>query len=168
MITIAGSGPSVEEYNKRVTIATKKRSLPSDYLFCRFACQYYKAKGPDIPLLLYFNRCTCEPPKTCPLCNGSDVEVFPLDSRKWDEYWKGFIRKGATLSTHKKPSLGTCAVFAAVEHFGVDEIGVIGYDNILDGNTDWMHDAIAEKWCIESLVNIVDLRSRKRSIKQRA
>lgn len=157
MITIAGSGPSVEAYGQPVTIATKKRSLPSEYLFCRFSCQY--GKGAEIPMLLYYNRCNCEPPKRCPICTDSGIEVIPVNSDKWDAYWKPFIRQ-KRLSTHMKPSLGTCAVFAAVEHFGVDEVGVIGYDNILDENTEWMHDAIAEKSCIESLVNVVDLRSR--------
>jgi hypothetical protein len=87
------------------------------------------------------------------------VGIIPVDNKMWDEYWKGFVRQ-KRLSTHTKPSLGTCAVFAAVEHFEADEVGVIGYDNILDENTEWMHDAIAEKKCIESLVNVVDLRSR--------
>ena len=164
MITIAGSGPSCEAYarkvkNPLVTIATKKRSLPSEYLFCRFSAQYWKAKGENIPLLLYYNRCVCEPPKVCPICVEDDIEVIGLDSGKWDAYWSKFIRK-RVLSTHKKPSLGTCAVFAAVEYFGVDEVGLIGFDYILDGDENWMHDAIAERNCIESLVNVIDLRSR--------
>lgn len=159
MITIAGSGPSVEAYGKPVTIATKKRSLPSEYLFCRFSVQYHKVRGPKIPLLLYFNRCNRSGCR-CPLCaRERNIEVIPIGSEKWDEYWKPFIRK-KHLSSHMKPSLGTCAVFAAVERWGVDEVGVIGYDNILDGNEDWIHDPIAEKRCIESLVNVVDLRCR--------
>jgi len=159
MITIAGSGPSCEAYGKKVTIATKKRSLPSDYLFCRLSQQYNKVKGPEIPLILYFNRCTCYPPATCPICTGPDVEIIPVDSERWNKYWSPFVRD-KRWSARMKPSLGTCAVFAAVELWGVDEVGVIGYDYILDGNDDWIHDAVAEKKCIESLVNVVDLRSR--------
>ena len=162
MITIAGSGPSCADYNQPVTIATKKRSLPSEYLFCRFSVQYNKFKGPKIPMLLYFNRCTREGCR-CPLCsNDPDVEIIPVNSGKWDEYWKPFIRK-KKLSSHMKPSLGTCAVFAAVEKWGVDEVGVIGFDNILDGNEEWIHDPIAELACIESLVNVVDLRGGQRT-----
>ena len=108
--------------------------------------------------MLYFNRCHCNG-RACPFCNPDpEIEIIPIGHEKWDAYWSKFIRK-KHLSTHVKPSLGTCAVFAAVEYFGVDEVGLIGYDNILDGNGGWMHDAIAERNCIESLVNVIDLRS---------
>lgn len=84
-----------------------------------------------------------------------------MDTNRWQAHWSRFVRKKKVYyGSQKKPSLGTCAVFAAVEYFGVEEVGVIGYDNILDGNTDWIHDPIAEKRCIESLVNVIDLRSR--------
>ena len=157
LITIAGSGPSCEAYGKPVTIATKKRSLPSDYLLCRMAFQYYKGGNEKLPMLLYFSPCHCERP-TCPMCNDHGIEIIPLDHKRWDKYWAGFVRN-KKYSAQMKPSLGTCAVFAAVEYFGVDEVGLIGYDNILDGNGSWMHDAIAERNCIESLVNVIDLRS---------
>ena len=159
MITIAGSGPSCKVYNQHVTIATKKRSLPSDYVMCRFPCQYAKGGKEKLPLLLYFNRCHCLG-RACPFCNSDPaVEIIPIGHEKWDKYWSKFIRK-KILSTHLKPSLGTCAVFAAVEYFKVDEVGLIGYDHILDRNENWEHDAIAERNCIESLVNVIDLRSR--------
>lgn len=160
MITIAGSGPSCGNYGKSVTIATKKRSLPSEWLFCRFGFQYQKGGKELMPLLLYFSRCHCNY-AFCPVCNDRGIQIHKMDSAKWDDYWAKFVRKKkAYYGSQKKPSLGTCAVFAAVERWGVDEVGVIGYDNILDGNTDWIHDPIAEKRCIESLVNVVDLRSR--------
>lgn len=91
-----------------------------------------------------------------------EVDILFLDTQRWEDYWSKFKRKGY-LSSWVKPSLGTCAVFAAVEKFGVDEVGLIGCDNILDGNENWIHDAVSEKKCIESLVNIVDLRGGKRA-----
>ena len=166
MITIAGSGPSCAEYGKPVTIATKKRSLPSEWIHCRFGFQYDKAgvnsKLERIPLLLFFGRCHCKR-HHCPRCNPEmEVDIYLMDTARWEAYWKPFIRK-KRLSAQMKPSLGTCAVFAAVEKWGVDEVGLIGCDNILDGNEDWIHDPIAELACIESLVNIVDLRGGKRA-----
>jgi hypothetical protein len=160
LITIAGSGPSCESYGKPVTIATKKRSLPSEWIHCRFGFQYDKTgKQERVPLLLFFGRCTCKR-WYCPRCNPVEgLDVYTMDTDRWEDHWRPFIRK-KRLSAHMKPSLGTCAVFAAVEKWGVDEVGVIGLDNILDGNEDWIHDPIAELACIESLVNVVDLRSR--------
>jgi hypothetical protein len=109
--------------------------------------------------MLYYKACKCKR-SNCPICNPeNNVEIYQCDNRKWDEYWKPFIRKKRPPA-HMKPSLGLCAVFGAVERWGIDEVGLIGYDWILDGNEDWYHDAIAEKRCIESLVNIIDLRQR--------
>ena len=147
MLTIAGSGPSVKDYERKVknpfvTIATKKRPLPSDYVMCRFG---FQAKG-EGDFMVYYKR-----------YEGRIDNPWYCDSKRWDEYWKQFVR-AKTPPQRVKPSLGTCAVMAAVERFGVKEIGLIGYDNILDGNDKWEHDAIAEKRCIESLVRIVDLR----------
>lgn len=158
MITIAGSGPSCANYGKSVTIATKKRSLPSDYVMCRFGFQYKKGGKEKLPLLLFFKRCQCRSLE-CPVCSDLGVDIYQMDTERWEDYWSRFVRKGY-LAPSRKPSLGTCAVFAAVERFGVDEVGVIGLDYILDENMkDWNHDAYAEKRCIESLVNVIDLRS---------
>lgn len=148
VITIAGSGPSSQEYGQPVTIATKKRPLPSDYVFCRFGFQADKHK---VPLMLYYKRSQGRSYK-------DRKEIWYCDSEKWDKYWSQFIRMKSPPQ-RVKPSLGTCAVMAAVERWGCKEIGLIGFDNILDGNTEWEHDAIAEKRCIESLVNIIDLRT---------
>lgn len=84
-------------------------------------------------------------------------DAYYCDSQRWDKYWAGFVR-GRVPPQRVKPSLGLCAVFACVERWNPQQIGLIGFDNILDGNTQWEHDAIAEKACIESLVKIVDLR----------
>ena len=86
-----------------------------------------------------------------------------MDTERWQAHWSKFMRKGP-LSTSRKPSLGTCAVFGAIEKFGVEEVGLIGFDAILDEDATWQHDAWAEKRCIESLVNIVDLRGRQRAV----
>ena len=146
-MTIAGSGPSCKDYNQKVTIATKKRPLPSDYIMVRYPFQDRRVKrvGPD--LMSYYKR----------LEKGGDWPAWYADSDRWDKYWSRFIRMNSPPQ-RVKPSLGTCAVMAAVERWGCKEIGLIGYDHILDGNTKWEHDAIAEKRCIESLVKIIDLR----------
>jgi hypothetical protein len=44
------------------------------------------------------------------------------------------------------------------ERWKPEKVGLIGFDWVLDGNPDWDHDAIAERACIESLVEVVDLR----------
>jgi hypothetical protein len=127
---------------------------------CRFGFQYQKGGKALLPLMLYFNRCHCNY-DFCPVCNDRGIDVYRMDTDRWQDYWSGFVRKKhAYYGSQLKPSLGTCAVFAAVDKFGVDEVGVIGYDYILDGGGDWIHDAVAEKRCIESLVNVIDLRSR--------
>jgi hypothetical protein len=50
-------------------------------------------------------------------------------------------------------------VFGVVERWQPETVGLIGFDWVLDGYEDWIHDAVAERKCIESLVDIVDLRS---------
>lgn len=158
MLTIAGSGPSTTDYDQRVTVATKKRSVPSDYVFCRFGFHYPKWGGGEIlPLMLYYQRCKCMRSQ-CPECNLKlNFDFYRVDGEKWDKYWQQFIRMKDPVQ-RVKPSLGMCAVFGVVERWQPDEIGLIGFDSILDGDTAWRHDAIAEKACIESLVKIIDLR----------
>lgn len=154
LITIAGSGPSVSDYGLPVTVATKKASLPSDCLFCRFAFHYKRWNRADIPLMLYYRRCRCG---SCHDCRIKDV--YYVNSTHWDDYYRQFVRSKRPPQ-RMKPSLGLCAVFGVVERWAPSEIGLIGYDWVLDGNPDWDHDAIAEKACIESLVKIIDLRQR--------
>ena len=138
MITIAGSGPSSDRV-EHVTVATKTRSVPSDYLFCRFA---HHIKNNDLPVMIYYLRGSS--------CIRS-VEKYIVDSVRWNEYYKQF--------STAKPSSGLCAVFGVIERWAPKIIGLIGFDWILDGNKDWQpHDADAEKQAILSLVNINDLR----------
>lgn len=141
MLTIAGSGPSSEGYG-HVTVATKKKPCPSDFVMVRFGFQA-KSEG---QYMVYYKR-----------HDGVIENPWYCDSPKWDGYWGQFVRSKAPPQ-RVKPSLGTCAVMACVERWNPTEIGLIGYDNILDGNDKWEHDAIAEKRCIESLVKIIDLR----------
>ena len=153
MITIAGSGPSAKGYD-HVTVATKKRSVPSDYIFTRFLHNYsrYKRKGDDTPLMLYCGRCTCGK------CDECRVPVYRCDHYRWNRYFKDFVRL-ARPPQRTKPSSGLCAVFGVVERWAPETIGLIGFDWILDGNPKWEHDAVAERNAILSLVNVKDLRN---------
>lgn len=82
------------------------------------------------------------------------ARFYQADYKYWDQYFLTFKPKRIT----KKPSTGTCAVFCSYERWKPEKIGLIGFDWILDGDKDWNHDPEAEKRCIESLVEIVDLR----------
>ena len=144
MITIAGSGPSTVQV-KHVDVATKKRSVTSDYVFCRFPFAHnLRGRGDKTPLMIYYNRGVC----ACGNCEK--IEKYVMDSRRWDTYYKQFSKK--------KPSSGLCAVFGVIERWEPKTIGLIGFDWILDGITGWQHDADAEKQAILSLVTIEDLR----------
>lgn len=140
MIKIAGSGPSTELV-ERVDVATKKRSVPSDYVFCRFG---FSHRG-DEPLMLYYRR-------------SDDPEAYYCDSERWNAYYKRFTRK-RNPPQRQKPSTGLCAVFGVVERWAPKTIGLIGFDWVLDGNPGWEHDAEAERQAILSLVNVRDLRN---------
>jgi hypothetical protein len=153
LLTIAGSGPSAQEYGKPVTIATKKKPLPSDYVVCHYAFQYKLWKKTEAKPILYHRRCGCGDKK----CGECTLDAYYMDASRWDAYFKQFARMKQPPQ-RMKPSLGTKAVFAAIELFNPTEVGLIGYDYILDGAPKWGHDAIAEKRCIESLVKIIDLR----------
>ena len=130
MLKIAGSGPSSKEIDW-VDIATKKRSVPSKFVYCCYP--------------FHFERW------------GTGGELF-LHDRKLNKYYAQFVRSKRPPQ-RMKPSLGLCAVLGAHARFNISEVGLIGFDYILDGNTEWEHDAIAEKACIESLVRIIDLRT---------
>lgn len=147
MLTIAGSGPSTALVD-HVDVATKKQSVPSDYVFCCFPHNY--KGGP--PLMLYRKGCGCGKCKAC------RAETYYCDSKHWDKYYSNFWRSRRPPQ-RTKPSTGLCAVFGVVERWAPKTIGLIGFDWILDGNPEWDHDAIAEKQAILSLVNIKDLRN---------
>ena len=151
MITIAGSGPSTKEYGQRVTVATKKRSLPSDYIVCRFHRQWLRWGKEETPLMLYYTRCRCG--------NCSNCSAYHIDGEYWDNYYRKNFAKTDKPPSKSKCSHGLCAVFAVIERWEPETIGLIGFDWILDGNPKWGHDAQAEKACILSLVNVKDLRN---------
>ncbi len=148
-ITISGSGPSSEGYGK-TTITTKKLPTDSEYVSLRHIHFWnkFRNKDRDRPIMLYHQQCKC---KHCRVCTDIPVD-WSASTKYWDNYYKQFNPKLA------KPSLGTCAVFSAVERWKPKTIGLIGFDWILDGNPDWFHDAEKERQAILSLTNIVDLR----------
>ena len=84
--------------------------------------------------------------------------MWLADWKRWDDHFKSF----GPLK-HPDPSSGTCAIFCVVERWNPEEIGVIGMDYVLDGHTDWFHDAKAELRAINSVVKIIDLRLSDRS-----
>lgn len=144
MITIAGSGPSVDLV-RHATVATKKRSVKSDYVFCRFPFAHnLKGRGDSTPMMVYYNRGECN-------CGCEHVERYVIDSNHWDTYYKQFSKK--------KPSSGLCAVFGTIERWEPKTIGLIGFDWVLDGYQDWHHDSDAELQCMLSLATIKDLRN---------
>ena len=83
----------------------------------------------------------------------SRENIWQADWAKWDNYFRSFDPK------HTDPSSGTCAVYCVVERWKPENIGLIGFDYVLDNNTDWLHDARAELASIERIVNIIDLRT---------
>lgn len=81
--------------------------------------------------------------------------------KEWTNYFQSFAGEGKEPKLWK-PSIGTMAVYMAVERFRPEAIGLIGYDWVLDENTEWFHDAVVEKKSIEALpVDIYDLRDRR-------
>lgn len=121
-----------------VTVATKARSVSSDYVFYRWGNQV--KKDDETPVIIYYGR-------------DADFikEKQVVDASYWDAYYRGF--------SEAKPSSGLCAVFAAVELWAPDRIGLIGFEYVLDGYEEWQkHDSNAEKKAISSLVEIIDLR----------
>jgi len=91
------------------------------------------------------------------------TNIIMADWEKWDEHYRSF---GPVK--HPDPSSGACAVYSVVEHFAPDEIGLIGFDYVLDNKADWMHDAKAELRSIESIVNIIDLRRQEVTFRRNA
>jgi hypothetical protein len=49
-------------------------------------------------------------------------------------------------------------VFAVVERWQPERVGLIGFDWVLDGYKGWPHDSLNELRCMQSLTEIVDLR----------
>lgn len=153
MITIAGSGPSVHfDYGWfkpwSVDVVTKKRDAIGKYVACRFG--FNDRTRDETPLMLFYRR------------GIEDVRwnrpVWFADSDFWLKYFKQFVtRRSPPQKT--KPSSGCCAVMMVMQRWAPERIGLIGFDNVLDGNPDWEHDAEAERECILSLTEVVDLRT---------
>jgi hypothetical protein len=78
-----------------------------------------------------------------------------IDGRYWSAYWKRF--------SARKPSVGTCAVFCAAELLEPKEIGLIGFDNVLNPKRrhpdyTWGHDSTAEHAAVHGLgIRIINL-----------
>lgn len=126
---------STTDLTGHVVITTKTPTDNTDYQCVRDLTRWQRAH----PVLCYkWNR-------------GEDV--WTADYEYWDTYFRGFDPYFAD------PSSGTCAIFCVIERWQPETIGVIGLDWVLDGHPDWTHDAEAERKCILSLVNIVDLRN---------
>ena len=155
MISIAGAGPSAIQVDY-VDVATKKRKVDSDYIFCR---RYDTAKPYLIdrttgrlskhpPLMIYYRNCGC----ACYLCDEcKETDKYYVNSKHWDDYYRDF--------SDAKPSTGLLAVFGVVERWHPKTVALIGFDWILDGNPLWTpHNAEAERKAILSLVRIKDLR----------
>jgi hypothetical protein len=152
-VVVAGSGPSLDDYDGEVTIVTKKRPVAAPYIaasspnyFYRWRDTFYK----DAPSKAMIFRCSA--------IKYRDKEVagmwFSAHEKGWQmKYYAQFKPKFA------KPSIGTMAVFMALERWAPERIGLIGMDWVLDGNDDWFHDARAEREAITALpVEIIDLR----------
>ena len=144
LMTIAGSGPSTEGF-EHVDVATKKCSVASDYVFCRFLFSYHRYSDHSLPVMLYYKR-------TDPSCEKCvQVPKWYANERFWNLYYQKFSKA--------KPSTGLCTVFGVMERWSPKTIGLIGFDWVLDGYTDWDHDSNAEKECMLSLTEIKDLRN---------
>jgi hypothetical protein len=93
---------------------------------------------------------------------GFDFWYFPkrpphpegVDSAHWLKFYADF--------SPLKPSTGLCALFCAAEYFPGAEVGLIGYDNVLD-NTQFRtgpHDSGGEWACVRALpLTLFDLRT---------
>ncbi len=112
-----------------------------------------RRNGPEYPFLCYH---------WCPEMGeqGGKWDHIPRDNitmADW-ERWDAFYRSFGPVK-HPDPSSGACAVYSVVECYNPDHIGLIGFDYVLDNNTDWMHDARAELASIKAIVDIIDLRT---------
>ena len=153
MITVAGSGPSSKGYSKKVTIATKKIPCDSEYIYIPHVHFYhgFSKDNKRKPLLARREFCTC---KKCRDCEAPVVEYLRM--KEWWDYYAQFNPK------NRKPSIGTEAIWFAIQLWQPKTIGVIGLDGLLDGQDIHAinpHDAPKERLAILSLVNLLDLRN---------
>ena len=138
--------------NEGHMVVTIKWPTPNtDYLCGRHISS--RRNGPEYRFLCY----RWNPPMGDRGGKFDDIDrenIWQADWQKWDDHYRSF---GDVK--HPDPSSGTCAIFCVVERWEPETIGLIGFDYVLDNNTDWMHDARAEKAAIEDIVNIIDLRT---------
>ena len=125
-------------------VTSKVPSKNTDYLCARWIDQRYKYQ--DLPFMCYKGM---DPQKF----KVRTDDVWVADHVYWDDYFQQFNPK------HRDPSSGTSAVFCVIERWQPEEIGLIGFDWVLDKNSDWFHDAAAELKAIEQLITIIDLRN---------
>lgn len=107
--------------------------------------------GPEYPFLCYKWNPPLSVDKWAHIPRDN---ITMTDWAHWDEFYRSF---GPVK--HPDPSSGACAVYSVVECYNPSEIGLIGFDYVLDNNTEWMHDARAELASIKAVVDIVDLRT---------
>ena len=154
MLTIAGSGPSAKDYG-RVDLATKKGTCPADYVAARHAFFWNRwPRSGDEKMMVWERNCDCNKCRDC----QAPIDWQSERAREWEDYFLSFDPKVTNSSGERKFSLGTMAVFMAIERWRPEKIGLIGYDWVLDGNPEWFHDAEKELLAIRCLVDIEDLR----------
>lgn len=151
----------MEGWQERVTVATKKRSVPSDYVavsseshLSRWRDTHYDKNVNSMIFRAYSGNQTI------------GTRWWSKYEQPWTDYFQGFAGGGKKPKIWK-PSIGTMAVYMAFERWRPEAIGLIGMDWVLDGNPDWFHDAEVEKKSIEALpVKIIDLRGRRNTGQQ--
>jgi hypothetical protein len=122
----------------------------TDYLCGRHISS--RRNGPEYPFLCY----KWNPPLGDRGGKFDDVprdNIWQADWERWDKHYRSFGNV-----KHPDPSSGACAVYSVVERWSPDTVGLIGFNYVLDNNTEWMHDARAELESIKSIVTIIDLR----------
>jgi hypothetical protein len=152
-VVVAGSGPSTEGYEGEVTITTKKRTLPAPYIAASSPNYFYRWR----------DTCYNDEPTKAMIFRISPIKYAgkEVGGMWFSGFEKGWQQKYYAQFKPKfcKPSIGTLAVFMAVERWAPEKIGLIGMDWVLDGNEDWFHDAAKEREAITNLpCQIIDLR----------
>ena len=150
VIYLAGSGPSCADYTGFVDVATKKLTIPAKYQVARYIPWWHKKEKTYHPHFMAYKQMD---DSKYPVIDHA--RFYQADWKYWDEYFMQFRPSRVT----KKPSTGLCAVFCIYQRWMPDTIGLIGFDWVMDGNKIWNHDPRAEKECILSLMNILDLRN---------
>jgi len=85
-------------------------------------------------------------------------KAVPFDYDKWVQYF------GKFNPNYWKPSIGCAACFFVKDQLGVDKIALAGFDSHFKrwnkhnhDRLSWIHDASAEKRCIDSLFEVTYL-----------